>query len=1172
MAGKLIPESFNGNDINSATYTASFFRTSAIGEIFESAQVSADIINEFPAYVRSQPQGRVLIMRIKINTLSYANVKTLKQWFSTRQGEVILTATNDNSLVVRLSVKPLSMIPVEGTDWMYDAFMWVSKPVWENDTEDDSTQTIDVSGETWAITNDGNDDVRPRTTLTFATTGSAYKPATAGPAKQRHVVVANRSPLPLTDANGNKYPVEVTGGGWDVETKIKAGEMHPQGYDLHVYVNGKEVNRYLSNWGAGYGVGSTANTRIRSFENGATAHHAVRFRLPGNSENETNTVDEVAFFLQRVNPGVALGGTIRAKIWTEVSGAPGAVVTDGTSNTVNSSSVATTLGVISFTFASNPVLTAKTWYWLSIDNASVTNGDASNYIQMASLTTPGYEGMQTDGIKHTADEVTWISLFPSAPSPHNVSDAVQHLAFRVYTTGDAKVWVPMESLGGVKLTLASALRSGGSITNLILSDVEGNGRLSDRCALLIDSDLIICTKPDGYNDRMTIVKMGARGTTAADHAVGAAVYLADLDVRLVFGHVPTTDASSPLGKLVYEPDGLAPVIDGRLSTNETFYWKGPKFAFGSETRPMAWRLEQDDTIELFDRVTLDGSLANDLADITFKDAEAAGDYLEANTAVQHFPTGIEASAAAITLDATPIPASLSLEHLLTNERGAEELLSTYRSADAGTAKTLTPTAEAYRYRARVRNDTITGAEASGGSDLQITSTTPRAQTFTLTEDSEIKGFAFKIKEHASAASDLSIDLYAVNDDDEEGVDTTVKLMPTQTVTVSDTTTSYATISKSLSTSVKLRAGGYAFVFSTSDANGFYLQTSDGSVYSGGEVRTGGQTSIAISADYDAEVQSDGVLDEVGTTLAVGNITLGDVGLRAAIRFPLTDLPDGADVTASVLRMYVTSTNANARAIFPYNSDGQDDPDADTAADMFAACIAGSAYVASNSYFTNAGSVDVTLGSTANTDIENAKALVGRFSVGLRENTETGTIGGAIASIEHATEAEPKLVLTYTSSTSAAYTTRLGQDTWFRVYGTPAQLDTPAGTGDVLSMDNFIFVLDDVTPRTPFVAMQSSDQDCWLLDATLANTTTSQTVELLAIMQAAETLDIDWEARTITHSDDDLSDLSYMTALQSFDENDPFKFEPGSNSLSWTETGLSGSITLTCRTRYREPYL
>lgn len=1106
MAGKKTPTTLNGNNINDGSiYVSTFNINSSIGDVFESTVVTAEIARQFDQYVGSQPQGRVLTMRTKLMRFGtsnhYADMTQLKKWCSSRQGEIVLKATDQatSPLTLRLTVKPLACVPLDGYDGIYETRFWVSKPVWENDTADDSTQTVDSTAELWTITNDGSDTVEPRITIT----PNHYKAAANGPIYQKRIVVAPRSAQPHQDAYGNPYPFELTGGGWaGLETHRKNGVVHPAGYDIRVFVDDVEVPRYISGMGTGFGGGTDADSggTFKTWETTDNdSFHGQRFRIGGCSENEQITVDDLRLFLKKT--GLPTGNLI-VEIRTESAGLPSnTVVTNGTSNALDVSTLTTSFVEKTFTFAVNPVLTAETWYWLVIKPPTGTHS-ASAYVTMADTLIDATVGANLEGeyftsAHATATTGTWYrGADLVGQGDHGITDQLIIIDFRIYTTHNAKIWTPIVMPGMVKLTLGQALQSDATISTgkdtLYVADAEGAARLPDRTAVVIGTECLILNGKVG-TDAVRIVKRAARGTTLAAHDAGTAVYWVPFDIRLVYGQANFDD----LGKPEYEPRAHAPVIDGITSTNEQFKWIGPFLGIDEETRPMVWRPESDDTVDLDEYVTLDMDASNDDTDITFKDALPSGAYLQRNVLTQHLPTSIEAAASAVTVTEL-IPDALVLAHLLTNARGEEELIDTHRSSDmspaaTATVLTLTPTSPAFRHRMRVAHQVVTGTDASG-EDLSVNSASPKAMLFTLEEDSTIEAIAFRVAETDTApTTDLYIDLFKVNDDDDESVDTSVKLMDTQAITPSETSTTTTTITKTLTAALRLPAGKYAFAFTTADTNGYLLQASDGSVYAGGEARSGAQTTISIAATYDADVDDTPTIDAADTKIWV---EAGGTGQkrRGVVRFPLTTLPATADVSSVQLQVEVIDTdNSQDLAVGGYgiatDAAGQVDPAVDTAADMRSrASTTAWRYAKIADWAATAGIKTLPLGGTVNTDIESAKAAPTAFALGLIHTQGGDTDQVSIASIDHATSQEPRLVITYTLAANASYTSQVPQDIWFRVYGTPASSTVPVGSAGELTLDNIIINLDDVTPQTPQVIFESADTSCVLIDGVLENTT------------------------------------------------------------------------------------
>lgn len=113
-------------------------------------------------------------------------------------------------------------------------------------------------------------------------------------------------------------------------------------------------------------------------------------------------------------------------------------------------------------------------------------------------------------------------------------------------------------------------------------------------------------------------------------------------------------------------------------------------------------------------------------------------------------------------------------------------------------------------------------------------------------------------------------------------------------------------------------------------------------------------------------------------------------LRSAIRFSLSNLPSGANVTRVRVRLKVRVAGGAAHLgdIHPYNANGQADPEADGAEDCYNRCAAGTEYIDDSTEFRATGVKWFTLGdgetAQACVDVENAKSAVNRFSIGLHE--------------------------------------------------------------------------------------------------------------------------------------------------------------------------------------------
>ena len=117
---------------------------------------------------------------------------------------------------------------------------------------------------------------------------------------------------------------------------------------------------------------------------------------------------------------VGAPGLISATIQSDASGSPsGTVITNGTSNALSSTSVLSTFGWVSFTFATPPTITAATQYWIVI-TVNTTASSTARYLLLANNN--GYASGTL--AKSTNSGSTW-SFFTGA----------EDLLFRTYGTG-----------------------------------------------------------------------------------------------------------------------------------------------------------------------------------------------------------------------------------------------------------------------------------------------------------------------------------------------------------------------------------------------------------------------------------------------------------------------------------------------------------------------------------------------------------------------------------------------------------------------------------------------------------------------------------------------------------------------------------------------------------------
>ncbi len=176
------------------------------------------------------------------------------------------------------------------------------------------------------------------------------------------------------------------------------------------------------------------------------------------------------------------------------------------------------------------------------------------------------------------------------------------------------------------------------------------------------------------------------------------------------------------------------------------------------------------------------------------------------------------------------------------------------------------------------------------------------------------------------------------------------------------------------------------------------------------------TLLTISADFDGF--GNGGCADAGTTIVAG-LNFPGSALRAYVKFPLATLPGGADVTDVDFKVNVVfASNAPVLDVQAYNQDGQANVETDSCsapdAVRFPRCADdASPYLNNTTALQSSGIKTLQLPAAADADVESAKGAVDRFSLGINENSLTGSNKNAnLESLENAGTDEPKLVVTY----------------------------------------------------------------------------------------------------------------------------------------------------------------
>ena len=87
-----------------------------------------------------------------------------------------------------------------------------------------------------------------------------------------------------------------------------------------------------------------------------------------------------------------------------------------------------------------------------------------------------------------------------------------------------------------------------------------------------------------------------------------------------------------------------------------------------------------------------------------------------------------------------------------------------------------------------------------------------------------------------------------------------------------------------------------------------------------------------------------------------------------------------------------------------------------------------------------------------------------------------------------------------------------------------------------------------------------EQENYLLDATIENQTTGESIQVTYTMATNEELEIDTDAKTVTDLEDDTSQFQALELVGGA-RREWLRLLPGNNVLEWTQTGTNG-VTVT----------
>lgn len=231
----LVVESFNGTDIQTATYAARVLQPDQI----ENRAISPVVVRPSGRngrFLRSDVQPRIIPVHITIlsGTMDTEQAALGQIFTLGTVGELVVTY---NSVSRALTCRVERTIPYDGGNRLFTAVLVAEDPEWHSASAQTNTQQQTVSATTWNISNAGNvADYRP----SFKLQPKTAKTASNGFLYKREVIIANR-----VARSFNNYAFDVTNGGLDHATLVSGGKSQADGDDVRVRVDGVETPRWF---------------------------------------------------------------------------------------------------------------------------------------------------------------------------------------------------------------------------------------------------------------------------------------------------------------------------------------------------------------------------------------------------------------------------------------------------------------------------------------------------------------------------------------------------------------------------------------------------------------------------------------------------------------------------------------------------------------------------------------------------------------------------------------------------------------------------------------------------------------------------------------------------------------------------------------------------------------
>lgn len=231
---KLSIKSFNGLTLNDTNYDAYFPE----GALF--AQTGADIAEQmrqdaFPLFSAKSRRSRLLPVAVIMLGVFNTQIDELNRYFDAEDTTLRKLIASDGAHDWYLYATLQEVSKMELPEIVFA--LYVPDPIWRRETETVDIWNVTANGQTKKITLSGNRGAYP----IFEVTPTAPHSSATGLAYECFCPIYNPGLKTFID-----YPFDVAGAAFDTATLVTAGKMQVDGDDLRVYVDGVEVDRWLS--------------------------------------------------------------------------------------------------------------------------------------------------------------------------------------------------------------------------------------------------------------------------------------------------------------------------------------------------------------------------------------------------------------------------------------------------------------------------------------------------------------------------------------------------------------------------------------------------------------------------------------------------------------------------------------------------------------------------------------------------------------------------------------------------------------------------------------------------------------------------------------------------------------------------------------------------------------